>query len=91
MGAGDFFLEPDHRLTWRDDAETAPYVYGGLHMSHPRLYVDAPTGAFSLVELWRQAQKAGRLFGLVHEGSWHDVGTPAGRDGAEALLEEAQS
>ena len=89
-GAGDFFIhmEDDQtgRLSWRDDAPKAPYVYASIHMSQPALYQNCPDGAFRLTTLWRRATDAGRLFGLVHKGKWHDVGTPQGRDEAEQML-----
>jgi MurNAc alpha-1-phosphate uridylyltransferase len=77
-------------LIWRGEAPHAPYIYGGVHISQPSLYQDCPTGAFSLVTLWKRASKAGRLFGLVHKGLWHDVGSPQGRIEAEHMLQSAR-
>ena len=98
-GAGDFFIHSvgdntsdlTGRLQFRGDAESAPYVYASIHICHPDLYIDAPQGAFSLVTLWRRAAEQGRLFGLVHKGRWHDVGTPKGRDEAEQMLIDART
>jgi N-acetyl-alpha-D-muramate 1-phosphate uridylyltransferase len=98
-GAGDFFIHSDASsptptrgpLIWRGDAANAPYIYGGVHISQPSLYQDCPTGAFSLVTLWKRASAAGRLFGLVHKGLWHDVGSPQGRIEAERLLQSART
>jgi len=92
-GNGDFFLHlDDHQdtgtLSWRGNAATAPYVYTGLHVTQPALFADSPSGAFRLTDLWKRASEAGRLHGLVHQGRWHDVGTPAGRDAAEAMLQK---
>lgn len=92
-GNGDFFLHlDDHQdsgtLSWRGDAPTAPYVYTGLHVTHPALFEDSPSGAFRLTDLWKRASETGRLYGIVHQGKWHDVGTPAGRDAAEAMLQQ---
>ena len=79
-GAGDYVLRPDGRLK-RARGDPAPYVFTGLSLLHPRLFVGAPHGAFSLIALFDRAESQGGLFGLVHEGDWMHVGTP------EALAE----
>jgi MurNAc alpha-1-phosphate uridylyltransferase len=35
-----------------------------------------------------RARDAGRLWGVVHQGMWFDVGTPAAVGEAEAVLAE---
>ncbi|MGP1394151.1 MAG: nucleotidyltransferase family protein [Inquilinaceae bacterium] len=85
-GAGDFDLAPDDRLVRRVPGVPAPYVYGGVHITHPRLFEDAPDGAFSLNLLWDRALAEGRLHGLVHDGAWHHVGNPAAVAVATAAL-----
>ena len=39
--------------------------------------------------LWNRAISAGRVFGLVHEGLWFDVGTPSALARTEAILDIA--
>lgn len=85
-GTGDFDLAPDGRLVRRVPGVPAPFVYGGVHVTAPRLFADAPDGAFSLNLLWDRALAEGRLFGLVHDGAWHHVGTPAAVAAATAAL-----
>lgn len=85
--AGDYRRAADGRLT-RSIGVPAPYVFTGLQILHPRLFEGAPRGAFSSVRLFDRAQAAGRLFGLVHDGVWMDVGTPAGVGLAERKLRE---
>jgi MurNAc alpha-1-phosphate uridylyltransferase len=75
-GRGDYFLDSLGRLRRRRANEVAPYVYAALQILHPRLFADAPAGAFSLNVLYDKAQAAGRLWGLVHDGLWFHVGTP---------------
>ncbi|MCZ8152201.1 MAG: nucleotidyltransferase family protein, partial [Rhodobacteraceae bacterium] len=41
---------------------------------------------FSLNLLWDRMISEGRLFGLVHDGGWCDVGRPEGIAMAENLL-----
>lgn len=85
-GPGDFFLEADGRLRRRGTQATAPYVYTGVQILQPSMFRDAPPGAFSLNVLYDRAIAAGRLYGLVHLGSWMDVGTHDGLKHAEAVL-----
>ena len=75
-GPGDFFRADDGRLQRRGDAPTAPFVFAGVQILHPRLFADAPGGKFSLNILYDRAQAAGRPCGLVHDGDWLHIGTP---------------
>ena len=85
-GSGDYFLGPRGDLSRRGEAETAPFVFTGVQLLHPRLLAGAPDGPFSLVLLYDRAQAKGRLFGLVHEGDWFHVGTLEGLQRAEKFL-----
>jgi MurNAc alpha-1-phosphate uridylyltransferase len=85
-GRGDFHLGADGRLTRRKPDETTPFLFAGVQILHPRLFDFHPGGAFSLNLLYDKAIAAGRLFGVVHEGGWYHVGTPAALSEAEALL-----
>jgi MurNAc alpha-1-phosphate uridylyltransferase len=85
-GAGDFALTRDGRLERRGAAPSAPFVFAGVQILHPRLFADAPHGAFSLNLLYDRAHGAGRLFGLAHDGGWLHVGTMDGLAAAERAL-----
>jgi MurNAc alpha-1-phosphate uridylyltransferase len=85
-GSGDFFLGPDGCLSRRGDAPSAPFVFTGVQILNPALLDAAPDGAFSLNLLYDRAIAAGRLYGLAHDGAWFHIGTPAGRDLAEAAI-----
>jgi MurNAc alpha-1-phosphate uridylyltransferase len=52
----------------------------------PALFEGAPDGAFSLNRLYNRAIEAGRLYGLVHDGVWFHLSTPADLEHAEAVL-----
>jgi MurNAc alpha-1-phosphate uridylyltransferase len=92
-GPGDFFRADDGRLQRRGDASTAPFVFTGVQILHPRLFADAPDGAFSLNILYDRAQATRRLFGLVHDGDWLHIGTPEALMAAESWFarREAQA
>jgi MurNAc alpha-1-phosphate uridylyltransferase len=41
---------------------------------------------FGLRMLWETLAREGRLFGVIHQGGWADVGHPEGITSAEDLL-----
>ena len=83
---GDFFRDRDGRLSRRGAAATAPYMFTGVQLLHPRLFVGAPAGAYSLNRHYDEAILAGRLFGLVHRGHMLHAGSPEGLAQAEGYL-----
>jgi MurNAc alpha-1-phosphate uridylyltransferase len=80
-GQGDFGMGTDGRLTRRGERQMAPFVFTGVSIAHPRMFVGAPQGVFSINRLWDDAIEKGRLFGVRLDGLWMHVGTP------EALIE----
>lgn len=86
-GDGDFFIDRRGTLRRRGAREAAPFLFAGVQILHPRLFRAAPGATFSLNLLYDRAQAAGRLHGLVHDGAWFHVGTPAGLAAARARLE----
>ncbi|NJC33424.1 MurNAc alpha-1-phosphate uridylyltransferase [Sphingomonas jejuensis] len=85
-GQGDFHMDPRGRLTRRRPGRVAPFVFTGIQIMSDRLLADAPGGAFSLNPMWDRAMAAGRLWGLVHQGLWFDVGTPPAIRQTETVL-----
>ena len=85
-GRGDFSFAADGRLMARTEREIAPFVYAGAAILSPRLFEDAPKGAFSLTKLFARAAEQGRLHGLRLEGLWMHVGTPDAIGKAEAAI-----
>jgi len=73
-------------LTRRRERLSAPNVFTGVQLLHPRLFTDAPTGSYSLTRLYDRAEDAGRLYGIIHDGDWHHIGTPAGLAEAKKTL-----
>lgn len=85
-GHGDFFMSGTGSLSRRGGSETAPYVFTGIQLLHPRLFMAAPPGRFSLNLLFDHALEGGRLHGLAHDGEWFHVGTPEALAQAETIL-----
>lgn len=86
-GSGDFFLTQHGAVRWRGSDKEAPYVFAGTQLIHPRLFKDAPQGAFSIWRLSDPTKLADgtlpRIHGLVHDGDWLHVGDMAGLAAAE--------
>jgi MurNAc alpha-1-phosphate uridylyltransferase len=86
-GPGDFHMDALGRLSRRRPGRVAPFVYTGLQMLSAGLFAGEAAVPFSMNRLWDRAAASGRLYGLVHQGLWFDVGSaPAVRE-TEALLE----
>lgn len=86
-GTGDFHLAPDGRITGRRKrGRLAPFVYTGVQILSPRVLRDWPEGPFSTMVFWERAIAEGRAFGIVHQGLWFDVGSPAAIGQTEAIL-----
>jgi N-acetyl-alpha-D-muramate 1-phosphate uridylyltransferase len=75
-GRGDFTIDAEGRLTRLTAPSPEAVVYIGAYVVHPRLFAEAPRGAFSMNLLWSRAVEHGRLYGLIHAGHWFHVGTP---------------
>ncbi|OWY07574.1 nucleotidyltransferase [Thioclava sp. F42-5] len=82
-GAGDFAMDETGRLR-----RGAGYVYTGAQMLNPSGIGSISEQKFSLNLLWDEMIAAGRVFGLVHDGGWCDVGRPESIALAEAMLDE---
>ncbi len=86
-GDGDFNMDAKTgRLTRANAGTKAAYVFAGVSIAHPRLFIDTPRGAFSLNKLWDTAIARGRLYGVVLDGLWMHVGTPQALADAEAAI-----
>ncbi|WP_337957417.1 nucleotidyltransferase family protein [Phreatobacter oligotrophus] len=86
-GPGDFFRDEAGRLTRRGAAPRAPFAYAGAAVMRKADFAGRQAGEiFSLNALWNASLAKGRLFGLVLDGLWLHVGTPAAIGEAEAAL-----
>jgi MurNAc alpha-1-phosphate uridylyltransferase len=89
-GSGDFTMDPQGRLTRKRERLVAPFVYAGAAIFSPAVFVDLPTGAFSLNLLFDRAIESERLYGARLDGLWLHVGTPeAIAEAEEAIAQSA--
>lgn len=88
-GQGDFRIDALGRIVERrKPGRVAPFVYAGAQILHPRVIRDWPEGPFSTNLFWNRAMEQERLWGVVHQGLWFDVGTPESIRETEAMLAE---
>ncbi|HWF76492.1 MAG TPA: nucleotidyltransferase family protein [Caulobacteraceae bacterium] len=86
---GDFFRDDAGRLAHRADAPEAPLHCFGVEIIDPQRVYEIADEKFSLFRVWQAASAQGRLFGVVPDGYWMQVGDPAALAAAEARLKEA--
>jgi MurNAc alpha-1-phosphate uridylyltransferase len=87
-GSGDYYLDPLGVPRRRSEGQIAPLLFAGVQILHRRLFdrTEELSTRFSLTRLYDRAQEAGRLRGIVHDGEWYHIGTPAGLASAEERL-----
>jgi MurNAc alpha-1-phosphate uridylyltransferase len=83
--SGDFHLTPEGRLIKRGERDIAPFVYTGVGIIKPSLFVGRAIEAFPLTPLFFAAAERGRLYGQRLDGLWLHIGTP------EAIKEAEQT
>jgi N-acetyl-alpha-D-muramate 1-phosphate uridylyltransferase len=91
-GRGDFGLNARTELT-RDGER--PYAYASVQVMHPRVFQGRKAEPFSLRDVWFAGQRAdsslARMHGLVHQGDWLHIGTPAELAAANTFLAQRAS
>ncbi len=83
-GVGDFKLAPDGRIS-PAKGQVAP-IYLGAQIQKVSSILAISETVFSFWTVWDQQIAAGRAYGILHQGSWCDVGHPDGITLAEGLL-----
>ena len=83
-GRGDFVMGAEGRLS----RGPGP-IYRGPQILKIELLTAIPEPAFSLSLVWDLMIARRRLFGLLHDGDWCDVGNPEGIMLAEQMLRES--
>lgn len=100
MDALLLLVSPDHARGYTRNGDFIQAENGGIKRGAGMVYTGAQIiktdglknvadTKFSLHALWDQMYDADRIFGATHLGGWCDVGTPAGIQIAEDMLENA--
>lgn len=91
QGVGDYNWLPDGRIIRSLDQKGA-YMFTSIRLQHPRIFEDTASGAFSYLDCMDKAQSQGRLYGMIFDGDWHHISTPADLDAVrEAAAHKAQA
>ena len=85
-GIGDFHMDARGLISRRRPSKIAPFVFTGVQILSPRLIADPPSDVFSTNIFWDRAIATGRAYGVVHQGLWFDVGTPAALPVVETII-----
>jgi MurNAc alpha-1-phosphate uridylyltransferase len=83
-GTGDFHLSAEGRISWGKGAGGPVYLGAQILKTARVSAITEPV--FSLARVWDAMMAEGRAYGLIHQGGWCDVGSPAGIELAEAML-----
>lgn len=77
VGSADYHIDNQGNLT-RSLDQTGPYAWTSIRIiKNHSLFENTPDTPFTFRILLDQAQAAGRLQGMVHDGPWHHFSTPA--------------
>ncbi|MBI3419143.1 MAG: nucleotidyltransferase family protein [Proteobacteria bacterium] len=85
---GDFFMEDGGRLRRLGTNTPRPYVFISAQIVKPEIFARVPEKVFSTNQVWDEAERNGRLYGLAHDGACYHVGTPADLVESNRLLRE---
>ena len=85
-GPGDFNLDPEGRVSRRREREVCPWLFTGIQIINPKVFLKISQRSFSLNLIFEEAIKNKRLFGIVHDGEWFHVGTPEGLKEVEEYM-----
>lgn len=84
---GDYDLN-DKGHAKRSLDKTGQYMFTSLRINTPRIFDGSPDEPFNYRDLMDKAQEKGRLYGLVHDGQWHHISTPADVENVNAYLQD---
>lgn len=73
-GVGDYDLA-DNGQAIRSLTQEGEYMWTSVRIISPQIFNDCPSGHFSFLPLMDAAEKAGRLYGQKHCGTWHHIST----------------
>lgn len=84
-GVGDYDVLPDGRLK-RNLAKQGTHMFTGIRILNPRIMAGYSADKFSFLKNMDEAERNGRLYGLVMDGDWHHISTPEDLTRVEASL-----
>ncbi len=85
-GNGDFDLL-DHKIINSIEATKLPYVYIGLQIISPEIFINEKLRKCSIFDIYQQFDYHG-IYGVVYNGYWFHIGTPQAITQTESFLKE---
>lgn len=77
-GQGDFNMDKNGNLSWREEGKSADFVFTGLQILCPRIFDKADVRElgtnFALNKIYRAYLP--QIKGIENEGKWYHIGTP---------------
>jgi MurNAc alpha-1-phosphate uridylyltransferase len=86
-GRGDYNIAEDGRAI-RSLDKSGTHMWTSIRICAPHIFDGTPEGPFSFLELMDKAERAGRLYALVHDAEWHHITTAEDLDRVNAALLE---
>ena len=88
-GAGDYIINKEGQAI-RDIDHNGDMMFAGIRICHPRLFKNAPDGAFSFLHLMDEAEANKRLYAIEFQGDWHHISTPGDLDRVNDAISNTQ-
>jgi len=74
-GIGDYDLDKKGNPV-RNPDKTGAYMFTGIRIVKPEIFKSIQESKFSFLRLMDEAEQAGRLKAVIHDGDWHHISTP---------------
>ncbi len=74
--SGDYDLDDQGRAI-RSRNKNGALMFTSARINKASIFNGAPDGSFSYLDLLDKAEREGRLYGIIHDGLWHHISTPA--------------
>ena len=74
-GLGDYDID-ENGWARRSLNKSGTHMFTNIRINHPRIYKDAPDGAYSFLRNLDECEAEGTLYGYDYQGDWHHISTP---------------
>lgn len=75
-GVGDYDVSPNGKII-RNRTKQGTHMFTGIRILNPEIMANVPEGKYSFLQQMDEAEAKGRLYGMIHDGEWHHISTPA--------------
>lgn len=86
-GIGDYDLDAQGRAK-RSRDQSGAHMFTSIRINHPRIFSGESRDVFSYLDLLDRAEEKGRLYGIIHQGDWHHISTPADLEAVDKAFKD---